>query len=135
MAEFKFPFAALVIVQVAHSVEECLGRLWESYPPAAVLAGLISADRATGFVVANAVLVVFGLWCFIWPVRLEWRLATGLAWTWVVIELVNGIVHPLWSVIQGRYTPGTLTAPLLFALAAYLAFQLREDRRVSAPHT
>jgi hypothetical protein len=45
-------------------------------------------------------------------------------WTWVATELVNGIGHPAWSLIQGSYTPGVATAPLLLVLALYLVYQL-----------
>ena len=33
----------------------------------------------------------------------------------------DGVVHPSWSIIQGSYTPGVITAPILFLLALYLA--------------
>jgi hypothetical protein len=42
-----------------------------------------------------------------------------------MIELVNGVVHPSWSLLELRYTPGVITAPVLFVLALYLAKQLR----------
>ena len=44
---------------------------------------------------------------------------------WVGVEVINGIGHPLWTLRQGRYTPGVATAPLLLVLAVYLALQLR----------
>jgi hypothetical protein len=46
-----------------------------------------------------------------------------------VLEIINGIGHPLWSLREGRYTPGLATAPILLLLAVYLAHQLRR-----APH-
>ena len=49
----------------------------------------------------------------------------SLAWFWVAIEIINGIVHPLWSLREGGYTPGFATAPILLLLAVYLAHQLR----------
>jgi hypothetical protein len=49
----------------------------------------------------------------------------------VVIETINGIGHPFWSLRQGGYTPGVLTAPLLLVLAIHLARQLR---RRGPPH-
>ncbi len=129
MARLTAPFAALVAVQAAHSIEEYAGRLWESFPPAAYLTGLVSADRELGFLILNAALVAFGVWCLLWPVRKAWASAATFAWIWVVIETINGIGHPLWSVSQGTYTPGTLTAPILLVLALYLARQLVIDRR------
>lgn len=125
MSRFKLAFAALVVAQAAHSVEEYLGRLWESFPPAQFLSGLISRDLERGFVVLNVSLVAFGVWSFLWPVRREWPSATYLASIWVILEITNGIGHPLWTLRQGGYTPGVATAPVLFVLALYLARQIR----------
>lgn len=122
---FQAAFAALVLAQAAHSVEEYLGRLWESFPPARFLTGLISQDHELGFVVINVALVAFGLWCLVWPVRRGWPSAAPLAWVWVVVELINGVGHPLWTLRQGGYTPGVATAPVLLVLALYLWRQLR----------
>jgi len=124
MTRFQRAFGALVLAQAAHSVEEYVGRLWESFPPARFLTGLISQDLRLGFLVINVSLVAFGMWCFFWPVRRGWPSAVPLAWGWVAIQLINGIGHPLWTVEQGGYTPGVATAPLLLALSVYVAVQL-----------
>jgi hypothetical protein len=124
MSRIKLAFGALVVAQTAHSIEEYAGRLWESFPPAAFLTGLISSNRELGFLVINIALVAFGFWCLIWPVRGDWPSAKSLAWFWVVIETINGIGHPAWTLRQSAYTPGVLTAPILLVLALYLAFQL-----------
>jgi hypothetical protein len=125
MTRFKWAFGTLVLVQAAHSVEECAGRLWESFPPAHFLAGLISDDRAWNFAAMNAALVGFGVWCFLWPVRCGWASGWYLGWVWVMLEAINGIVHSIWALREGGYTPGVATAPALLALAIYLASQLR----------
>jgi len=106
-------------------MEEYIGRLWESFPPAQFLTGLLSSNLERGFLLINGSLLAFGLWCFFWPVRRGWPLAFSLAWFWVAIEIINGIGHPLWSLREGGYTPGLATAPLLLLLALYLAHQLR----------
>lgn len=129
MARLTVPFAALVAAQAAHSIEEYAGRLWETFPPAAFLTGLVSSDRELGFVVLNVALVAFGVWCLLWPVRKAWASAATFAWIWVVIETINGVGHPLWSLRQGSYTPGTLTAPILLVLALSLARQVVRDGR------
>jgi Protein of unknown function with HXXEE motif len=129
MNRFQATFGALVLAQAAHSVEECVERLWESYPPARFVAGLISHDLERGFVIGNVLLVAFGLWCFLWPVRRGWPSAVYLGWAWAVVEMINGIVHPLWTLHEGGYTPGVATAPILLALAVYLAIQLRRAQR------
>ena len=125
MVQIRSTFLALILVQSAHSLEEYVGRLWESFPPAAFLTGIFSADREAAFVVLNCALVLFGVWCVLVPVRRTWTSARAFMWFWVVLETINGIVHPAWSVAQRSYTPGVLTAPLLLVLALVLARQLR----------
>lgn len=114
----------LVLLQIAHSVEEYFGRLWESFPPARAVSGLISSDLERGFVIFNVALIIFGLWCWLWPVRLGWRIAIPLAWVLVVIGIINGIGHPLWSISRGGYTPGVATAALILVVSIYLAGDL-----------
>jgi hypothetical protein len=125
MPRLKMAFSALILVQIAHSAEEYVGRLWESFPPASFLTGLISPDRRVGFIVINTALVAFGLWCLFFPVRKEWPTASGFIWFWIVLETINGVGHPAWTLRQGAYTPGVFTAPILLVVALYLAFQLR----------
>lgn len=81
-------------MQAAHSAEEYAGRLWETFPPAAYLTGLVSADRDRAFLLLNAAIVVFGVWCLFWRAR------------------------------QRAYTPGLVTAPFLLVLALSLAVQM-----------
>ena len=121
-------FAVLVIAQTAHSIEEYIGRLWELFPPATFLTGLVSANRKIGFLVINGALVAFGVWCYYWPVRRDWSSAATVICFWVLIETVNGVGHSAWSLFQGGYTPGVATAPLLLGLSVYLALQLRNNR-------
>lgn len=134
MTRIQLSFLALVAVQAAHSLEEYRGRLYEVFAPARFVSGLISNDLQRGFAIGNLALVAFGLWCFLWPIRRNWRVAVTLAWIWVGIEVINGIGHPLWCLQAGGYVPGVATAPFLLALALYLAIQLRANstRRVSA---
>ncbi|HUF13831.1 MAG TPA: HXXEE domain-containing protein [Longimicrobiales bacterium] len=122
----------MVAAQAAHSVEEYVGRLWESFPPATFLTRFISADRELGFIVLNGALVAFGLWCLLWPVRREWQSAAAFAWLWVGVETINGVVHPAWTILQGGYPPGVLTASLLLVLALHLASRLRRAARPAA---
>lgn len=119
------PFAALIAAQAAHSCEEYAWRLYESFPPARFVSGLASNDLQRGFLIANLFVVGFGVWCVLWPVRLNWASARALMWVWVAVEVSNGIVHPAWSIAQGGYTPGVVTAPLLGVLAIVLARRLR----------
>ena len=118
-------FGGLIITQAAHSIEESVGRLWESFPPARLVAGLVSENPERGFIIGNVCLVAFGVWCLFWPVRRGWQIAPLLVWFWITIETINGIGHSLWSLRQGGYTPGVATAPVLLVLAIYLAIQMR----------
>jgi hypothetical protein len=115
-----------VLIQAAHSVEEYAGRLWESFPPARFVSGLVSSDLERGFLIANVTLVTVGLACWLWPVRRGWTIGVPIAWTWVLIESLNAIGHPLWTLRQGRYTPGVATAPILGVLAWRLATRLSQ---------
>lgn len=131
MSRVQPAFAALVVAQAAHSTEESFGQLWASFPPARFVSGLISSDLERNFVFLNVCIVAFGVWCYFWPVRRQWSIATPILWLWIVVETINGLVHPTWSVIQGGYTPGVVTAIPLFVLAVYLA--TRVSRRTPLP--
>jgi hypothetical protein len=133
MSHIKVAFGALIFTQSAHSIEEYVGRLWESFPPARFLVSMISTDHELGFIVANCALVAFGLWCLVFPVRKEWRSAPRFIWFWIVLEIINGIGHPAWTIRQGGYTPGVLTAPILFVIALYLAREMRKRGRLLSP--
>lgn len=122
--EISGPFLALIAAQAAHSVEEYLGKLYEVFPPARFVSGLVSGDLRRGFVIANGVLIALGLLCFLGPVRGSWRPARAIAWAWAGLETLNGIGHLGWSLSEGRYTPGLATAPFLLLLALHLARQL-----------
>ena len=125
MTRIPLTFAALILAQALHSAEEIIFRLWESFPPARFISTAVSpTDPERGFVVLNILLVAFGAWCFFWPVRRAWPIAQSIAWLWVVIETINGIVHPLWAMRVGGYAAGVATAPILLVLALHLARQL-----------
>ena len=128
MSRVKAAFSLLIFAQIAHSIEEYVGRLWESFPPARFLTGIFSSDHERAFIVLNIALAVFGLWCLVVPVRRDLASAAGFMWFWVVLETINGVGHPAWSLLQGGYTPGVLTAPVLLVVALYLGFQLRNRR-------
>src|SRR5215469_833019 len=130
MSRLQLTFGALILMQAAHSIEEYVGHLWESFPPTRFVTGLVSSNPERGFVALNLLLLAFGVWCFLWPVRRGWPVAVALGWLWAVLEIINGIGHLLWSIREGGYTPGLATAPILLVLAVCLAYQLR---RANAP--
>jgi hypothetical protein len=128
----RLAFGLLVLAQAAHSVEEYVTRLWEFFAPARFVSGLVSDDLALGFVVVNASLVGFGLWCWAVPVRSGWRAARGLAWFWALLELGNCIGHAILALSSGGYFPGAATAPLLLVLSVWLAALLVRDAQRSS---
>jgi len=123
MSRLDVNFAALVAAQALHSIEEYVGHLWAVFPPAAFVTGLISQDRRFGFIIINVGLLAFGVWCFFFPVRHRWRSLGAFIIFWASIEVINGIGHPLWTLRQGTYTPGVITAPVLLILALALVWQ------------
>ena len=113
-------FLFLILTQAAHSIEEYVTRLYEVFSPARFVSSLISHDLALGFLVFNAALVTFGMWCWAGPVRSGWHAARGLVWFWVILELGNGIGHSVLALSRGGYFPGVVTAPLLLLFAGWL---------------
>lgn len=114
-------FGALVLLQGLHSIEEFTGKLWLVFPPANFMSGLVSSNLLTGFLIINAGFFLFGLWCWLFPVRKNDSSAGRFIRFWVLIELINGFGHPLWSLYKGSYEPGLITSLLLLITAIYLA--------------
>ena len=132
----RFAFLALILAQAAHSIEEYVFRLYDVFAPARFVSSLVSNDLATGFVIANAALVLFGLWCYLARVRVGHRSAVGWVWLWLLVELGNGVGHTAIALARPAYFPGVLTALLLFALSSYLAVQMlrnQQRRRAAVP--
>ena len=125
-------FGALIAAQALHSIEEYSGRLYEIFPPARFMCGLVSRDLRRGFIIINVLFVAFGVLCCLWPLRSRWVIAPPLAWGWAAIEAANGTGHLLWSLWQGAYQPGVATSPLLLVLALSLGYQ-RGLRRMAGP--
>ncbi len=117
----KIVFLLLVIIQGLHSIEEYTGQLWEVFPSARFLSGLISSNLERGFIIINVSLFLFGILCWFYCFRKNSHVSPALIWFWIIIELINGIGHPLWALAEKSYTPGLATAPILFFLAIYLA--------------
>ena len=121
-------FLLLILFQGLHSIEENIGRLWAVFPPAEYLTSLISNDHETGFLILNIGLFIFGIFCWLIVVSGATAFSKVLLIFWIIIELINGIGHPIWSLGRWAYTPGLITAPVLFILAVYLAIRLLRDK-------
>jgi hypothetical protein len=60
MTRLQRLFAGLILAQAAHSVEEYASGLYESFPPARFVSGLISSDHLRGFLIGNLTLIAVG---------------------------------------------------------------------------
>jgi hypothetical protein len=118
-------FLVLILLQAAHSVEECWFRLYDVLLPARIVAGLFTQNLPLGFALANIALVSWGSWCYLSRVKPAHPSARSWAWFWTVLEALNGTGHLLFALDQGSYFPGALTAPFLLATSLTLAFTLR----------
>ena len=114
-------FLLLILAQAAHSIEEYLAGLYEVFAPARFVSSLVGSDLALGFLIANAAIVTFGLWCWAVPVRSGWHAAPRVVWFWTILEFGNGIGHLVLAVSRRTYFPGVATAPLLLLFAGWLA--------------
>lgn len=121
-------FLLLIAAQAAHSIEEYLTRLYDALAPARAVSEALGFDRATGFVLANALLVGFGLWCYFARVRPGRAGARGFAWFWALLETANGLAHGALALAAGGYFPGLATAPLLIGIAGSLIVSLSSRR-------
>jgi hypothetical protein len=129
----RVTFLALVLAQIAHSVEESVFRFYEVFPPALLLNELVPGLTRPGCIIFNTLLALFGMWCYLSNVRPGTRSARDWVWVWVVVELFNGLAHPVWAIETRSYVPGLATSPILFGLAAYLFHRLRATPEPSAP--
>jgi hypothetical protein len=123
-ARTRLAFLLLVGAQALHSAEEYRFALWQRLAPARAVSTLLAADPAAGFLIANAAIVLFGLWCWAVPLGRGWRAARPLAWGWVGVETANGLGHIALAAAAGGYFPGLATAPLLIGAAILLAVRL-----------
>ena len=98
-------FLALILTQAAHSVEEYIFRLYDVFAPVRFVCSLIHDDPATGFVISNTALVLFGLGCYMVPVRTGHRSAKVWVWIWIIIEVINGMGHTVVALARGSYFP------------------------------
>jgi hypothetical protein len=118
-------FLALILAQVAHSIEEYVFELYAVLLPARVISGYLSSNLAVGFAIANAALISFAFWCYLARVRPGHPAARFWAWFWSILEIANGTAHLVYAAARGGYFPGAATAPVLLLLAAALVVTLR----------
>lgn len=122
-------FLCLILSQAAHSIEEYCFPLYDVLAPARFISSLVSSNLAFGFAIANVVLVLFGLWCYLARVRKGYASGRSWAWFWTVLEAANGTNHLILAWSSGGYFPGAATAPLLLGFSLWLGVTLlRADK-------
>ena len=122
--QIKIVFLLLVLIQGLHSIEEYFGRLWEVFLPAKYVTSIVSNNNEIGFLVINTGLFIFGLICWLFIINKKFLYVRVFIWFWIAIEIINGIGHPLWAIIENSYEPGLITAPFLLITAVYLSILL-----------
>jgi len=121
-------FLLLVLLQTAHSIEEYSFGLYERLGPFKWLESQWPGVAPVAFAIVNIGFVSFGFWCYFTSVR-RLRATAGLWITiWCLVEIGNGIGHPLWSLLAGQYVPGTVTAPFLLVVAVMLLWRWHRVR-------
>lgn len=121
-------FALLIGLQAAHSVEESVFGLYDLLPYINWIDELRPGGAFVFFVVANTLFVSFGVWCYAARVRPKAPSAGFFVMLWVIVETLNGILHPAWSLTAGTYIPGTATAPFLLVAALALFWRWTTER-------
>lgn len=114
--KIQVSFLLIALFQGLHSIEEYYGELWDVYPPATYICGLVSDNLKNGFVIINISLFIV--------LMLTWLTTLGknfsvkpLLWWWAILELINGAGHSVWAIMEGSYVPGLATAPVLLVLS------------------
>ncbi len=112
----RITFLLIALVQGIHSVEEYYGELWDVYPPAAFICGLISNDLEKGFVILDISLFVVLMLTWLTTFRKN-SSPSPLLWLWSILEFINGVGHSVWAITERSYVPGLATAPVLLVLS------------------
>ncbi len=133
-------FLTLALVQILHSAEEILCRLYARLPQ---VTGFIH-DRIgwwprltvtrDAFIAANAVFVAFIIVIAVFVFRRAgWARRT--AFVIGILEVVNGSIHILAVIATGGYFPGSITAVGLITVGVLFLRTFRGASVESAAHT
>ena len=122
-------FLLLVCLQAIHSAEEFSFGLYHLLP----YFRPFGDAAAEAFLIGNALVVGLGFWCYFFRVKPGVASAPAWATGWAVVEIANGILHPVWSLMAEQYIPGTVTAPLLLATGIYLIWRIASGSDASRP--
>lgn len=120
-------FLVVAWLQVAHSIEEYLGKFYEQTAEASTIIRrvlpsfpIVRMDRDS-FVVLNMILIGFIMWIGYF-LALGYHFAIAVATIIAGLEIVNGVAHVAYAFRLKRYFPGSISGSFL-AIAA-LSFLL-----------
>ena len=114
--KIRVTFLLIALFQGLHSIEEYYGELWDVYPPATYICGLISSNLKNGFVIINISLFVVLMLTWLTTFSKN-SSAKPFIWLWAILELINGAGHSVWAIMERSYVPGLATAPVLLVLS------------------
>ena len=123
--KMRVAFLVLIGLQALHSIEECIFKFYEVFPPMVSMYRNAPAMAQPAFVLANSLLILVGFVCllrWVWPAR---RGAKVVAWVWVGAEAFNVIAHCVWAISIRGYNPGLVTGLGFVPVVAYLIYLLR----------
>ncbi|MBN1810717.1 MAG: HXXEE domain-containing protein [Anaerolineae bacterium] len=124
----KVVYLLMVAVQVIHAAEEYLAGFYRVFPPARFIERYLPGLPRPGFVVFNALFVLFWLGAFLRWGNLDRheRKRRALFWAFAAIELYNGVAHLVWAALVRGYNPGLFTALPFLPLSGYAICLLRQ---------
>jgi len=120
----KLTFLFLVLAQGLHSAEEYFYSLWDVLYPALFVSSLVSNNPKTGFLIINLCLFLFGILSWLIVAVKNNHLSRFLIWFWIILELINGVGHPLFALNARGYFPGLVSSLLLLIIDIFLIYQL-----------
>jgi hypothetical protein len=123
--KIKVAFLMLIGLQALHSIEEVVFRFYELFPPMAFIYRDAPYLAKPAFIISNAFLILFGLFCFFRWVRPAGKSAKTVVWFWIAIESFNVIAHLVWGAFIRAYNPGSATVLLFLPILIYLGYQLQ----------
>ena len=124
-SKIRSVFLVLIALQALHSTEEFIFKLYEAFPPMALLYRSAPYLARPAFIISNVLLLIIGLVClfrWVWPAR---RGARTVVWIWVAAEASNAVTHAAWAVLIRGYNPGLVTGLGFVPVVIYLSWLLR----------
>lgn len=114
----KYSFLCLIILQLAHFLEEYLTGFYKNFAMYGYFERTFSSVLQAVFLSVNTLMVLFLLTAYVLIYKPQWHMKLLLFFA--LVEIWNGAHHILWSAVLGAYFPGAVTGALLLLPAAYI---------------